>query len=965
MWHKNQRVISDSEKELGLGSVQELDINRQTVTVDFPLTEESRTYSLKNAPIRRFLLKKGQFFLNDAKEQTVQQISYSEDLAQYHCQDGEIVWEYELPYDLVEGLSTLERVTQNLSPLKAYDLRQDALKLKKLLSLDRLSGLVTSRVNLLPHQIYLANQISGEENPRVLLADEVGLGKTIEAGLIYSALKVLGKAERVLIITPSSLIHQWAQEMAESFSTLFTVLDKARFQDEAKGQDLSPFEVNPKIIISIDELTKNPEKAEQAKNAHWDLVIVDEAHHLEWDPDAPSLSWEIINQISSQSKGLLLLTATPRQRGLATQYGLLHMIDPKKFSSFEDFIIEMEILDQIAYCAREISETKTISKEVQEQLELFFKGDEELTKILKEQDKIDSEDILSKLLDRYGTGRLIYRNRKCNLNFFPKRNVIFEGLNSTKAYDEKLKSLDPEELSQRTLIDFATGRKGEQLEEGESTSTDPRISWLANYIKTTKGKTFVICSSQKRVLEVGEELQKQLNLTDAKAKKLMTLFHEGKSSFIRDQEAALFAQDDHPTRILIASELGGEGRNFQFLKKMVLLDLPGTPEALEQRIGRLDRIGQGKSIDIHIPFLKDSPEEVLLNWYHKGLNAFASQNPSNGVILENFAEDILDTLTYFFPKSKSYLEKNKKLDELILKTKKEQKEICEELEKTQDILLDLNSFNEEKTKKLVKSIEKHEDSPHLESFVLDSLDFLGIDYEEHDKKGSIKLQSDSMSFVSDLGLFNEIQDKVLTFDRKVYLTQKASYFISYPTKFVQNLVEIATSEDQGRFSFCSMTDSTNQKKVFFQILFSLQAKGPKYLELETHLQPESLEYLIDSKGVKRSEVIEQDKLEQIKKESPYQAMIKSQKFIDILTKTLDNLEEESQEWKNKILKKAKRNLSTKQNKKISHLNYLIKVNPMYSDKDLAFHNQKFDEIKKCLEDSKVCLESIRIILVNP
>lgn len=966
MWHKNQRVISDNEKELGLGTVEAIDSDNQTLHVFFPLTQEKRHYTLKNTPVRRFFLKKGQSFLKDSKEQVVTGIESLENLIRYTCQSGEIFWEYELPYDLSEAMSTLEKITQTISPYKAYDLRKQALMLKNELSADRLSGLVTSRVKLLPHQIYLANQISGEENPRVLLADEVGLGKTIEAGLIFSSLNVLEKANRVLIVTPNSLVHQWAQEMSESFQSLFTVMDKARYEEEAKGQELNPFESNPRVIISIDELLNNGMKAEEAIQASWDLLIVDEAHHLDWDEEDPSLDWRIINQISQNAQGLLLLTATPRLRGLSTQYGLLHMIDPKKFSSFEDFVIEMEILDQIASCAREIAESKSIPPSVQKQLELFFKGDHELLKILEQHESVDYEDILSKLIDRYGTGRLIYRNRKCNLSYFPKRNIVFKELHPSRTYLNALEQIDPSEIPQKVLMDFATGRKGEFFQSEKSLGEeDARILWLANYVKTTKEKTFVICASKQRVLEVGERLKEILQLAPSQAEQLFTLFHEDKSSFTRDQEAALFARDDSPNRLLIASELGGEGRNFQFLRNIILFDLPTTPEALEQRIGRLDRIGQGSQINIHIPYLRDTPEEVFLNWYHLGLDAFRSQNPSNGVILENLAESILENMTHFFKKHKKHSEKDKKLVELVKATQEEQKAVCEELEKTQDVLLDLNSFNEKKTQALIKTIEHHEDSVLLESFVLESLNYLGVDYEDYDQSGSFILQSEALSFVSDLGLFESVKEKVLTFDRNLYLSYPGSYFVSYPSSFVQTLLELATSEDQGRFTFCSMNDTSGKKKVYFQTLFSCSAKGPKSLELEKYLRPQCLEFLVDSKGSRLTDEALSGQFEAIKENSPYTLMLNNQKFISILTKTIEALEEEASHWVEGVVGESKKILEKKRNEKISHLKYLTRVNPMYTEKDLLFYENKYSQIASCLDESQINLESVRVILVNP
>lgn len=966
-FNKNQRVFSETEKNLGLGLILSINKENQTVEVNFPLAEETRCYSLRTHPLRRALFRKGQSFQLAGKTYRISHVSLENELAQYSCLGGEKFSEDELPASLVEEASPVEELLQQaLSPAKSYDLRKEALELKKHFTRDRLSGLVTSRVNLLPHQVYLAHRVTAEENPRVLLADEVGLGKTIEAGLIYSCLNAIDKASRVLIITPESLVHQWAQEFSEAFESLFSVLTKDRYEQEDGATPLNPFSANPLVITSIESLRDDPVKAEGAAETPWDLVIVDEAHHLQWEPEGASPAWNLVNAISQQSKSLLLLTATPRHRGLTTQYGLLHMVDPKKFSNFEDFVVEMEMLDQIAACAKEISEAKNIPKSTKKQLTLLFEGDTELLEALEQEGENLYEEILDKLIDRYGTGRLIYRNRKCNLDYFPVRQVHLEALEAKKSYLNTLKNTNPEDITTKELMDYATGRKLLPIEAQHSPKDDPRAEWLARFIKKhPQEKIFVICSSKARVLEVGRHVSEILGLSEEESSQFFTLFHEDKSLLTRDKEASAFASTSSPSRVLIASELGGEGRNFQFLQHMVLFDLPTTPEFLEQRIGRLDRIGQKNTIHIHIPYLKGSPEEVFVHWYHKGLDAFGSQSPSHGIILENLAEDILENLENFFPLSPGFATRKESLQNLVQKTKEELEEVSKELEETQDVLLDLNSFNQEKTDRLMKHIDSHEDNPLLESFVHASLESLGVDYENHDEKGSLKINLDSLSFVSDLPLFKELENRILTFERSLFLKQASAYFASFPSKFVQTLVELATSKDQGRLSFSSLSIPGEARKVYFQVLFHLEIHGPKHLELEKFFSPETLEFYIDSKGSLQKELPNSEALRDLKSDSPYRDMLKSKKFIAILTKRLEELETQVTEWQGKMLTSISETVNKKEKEELSELAYLMKINPMYTNSDYENCKRKYEEIRKCIEESQSSLSALRVILVNP
>lgn len=143
------------------------------------------------------------------------------------------------------------------------------------------SGLRGIRASLIPHQLYIANEVGKRHNPRVLLADEVGLGKTIEAGMIIHQQIMDGRAERVLIIVPESLQHQWLVEMLRRFNLRFSLFDDSRYSESLLDSD-NPFETEQMIICSLDFVRKNKQRFEHLVEATWDMLVVDEAHHLVW-----------------------------------------------------------------------------------------------------------------------------------------------------------------------------------------------------------------------------------------------------------------------------------------------------------------------------------------------------------------------------------------------------------------------------------------------------------------------------------------------------------------------------------------------------------------------------------------------------------------------------------------------------------------------------------------------------------
>ena len=193
------------------------------------------------------------------------------------------------------------------------------------------------RVQLLPHQMYIAHQVSQRHAPRVLLADEVGLGKTIEAGLIAHQQLITGRAERLLIVVPDSLLHQWLVEMLRRFNLHFTIMDQQRYQAINETNDINPFESAQLVLCNLSLLTGNQAIYNAACDAHWDLMIVDEAHHLQWDEKKVSLEYQCIEGLAKQVLGLLLLTATPEQLGVESHFARLRLLDPDRYHDLEIF----------------------------------------------------------------------------------------------------------------------------------------------------------------------------------------------------------------------------------------------------------------------------------------------------------------------------------------------------------------------------------------------------------------------------------------------------------------------------------------------------------------------------------------------------------------------------------------------------------------------------------------------------
>ncbi|MCC5842788.1 MAG: DEAD/DEAH box helicase family protein [Verrucomicrobia bacterium] len=535
-----QRWMSASEPELGLGLVLEADPTR--VRILFPGSQEMRNYALESAPLVRV-----RFAIGDTVESPdgdrfrVETVEDQNGLLTYRG-EGQSLPESRLADSLTDQGPKERLLMGETDPAEAFQTRIEVWQQLHRLWQHPGLGLMGGRIDWIQHQIAIAREVSRRMHPRVLLADEVGLGKTIEACLILHHGILTGRIRRALILVPEALIHQWFVELLRRFNLSFSLYDTERC--EAAG-DRNPFLEEQCVLAPLSLLAESDKHRDAAVEAGWDLLIVDEAHHLAWAKDAPSPAYTAVEALAAAVDSVILLTATPEQRGLESHFAHLRLLDPDRYPDLDTFTAE-----QSGYAeAAKTAET------------LRAEGD---------------TDALKALLRRHGPGRVMFRNTRDVVPGFPRR------------------------LPCPVLL---------------PDTPEAKTDWLAAFLEDNPDeKVLVMTQSPEAVLALQSELQKR---TDPS----MVLFHEGQTLIERDRQAAWFA-DPEGARLMIASDIGGEGRNFQFVRHLVLLDLPADPERIEQRIGRLDRIGQKSDIHIHLPVRENTPEAGLLRWLHEGLDMF-------------------------------------------------------------------------------------------------------------------------------------------------------------------------------------------------------------------------------------------------------------------------------------------------------------------------------------------------------
>ena len=445
----------------------------------------------------------------------------------------------------------------------------------------------------LPHQQEGALRILQTLSGRALLADEVGLGKTITAGMVLKECIVRGFVKRVLILTPPSLINQWKEELSSKFE-----LD---FKDINTEEDWENTEF---AIASIDRVNNFNAKTKKFKHAqaheiYWDLIIIDEAHKLK---DKKTLRWKFVDKL--QKKRLLLVTATPFQNNLIELYNLLALLKRGHLGTLSQF--RRRFLHKGSRRPMNPEELKQKLGEV-----IVRRRRDEVTgiKYMKRIPKIHSVELTP-------PERTIYKDI---VNLLASNYYDFKGerINTTLAMHSILPKVTSSSRSSMEFLEnlinnpkYAEKTKKiakEILNNFKELKQDTKINSLLLIVekilsKDKKSKILIYTKHPATLKYISMNL---------KQKKLKVIEFQG--GLTANEKSKRIEEFSKKSQILISTETGSEGLNFQFCNNLINYDLPWNPMRVEQRIGRLDRIGQKKEINIYSLATKDTMEEYVVN----------------------------------------------------------------------------------------------------------------------------------------------------------------------------------------------------------------------------------------------------------------------------------------------------------------------------------------------------------------
>lgn len=866
-----QRYFSEAELELGLGRV--VAVEGKNMTLEFPAVKERRIYRIGVAELQRYTLEVGEIARSERAMLSFPIASVKDEngLLVYYARAGKKMKESELSPKLVLRPSNYFKALEanELSSTDEFMLREQGSKISCAWRSSAVRGMIGPRVDSIPHQFYLCSRAcSSSELPRLMLSDEVGLGKTIEAGMIWHTLKARGRVNRTLILVPESLKHQWMVEMKRRFNHVFTLVDKAFVKSLAEGEENfsfggestvvlreNPFLATSDAICTIEFLMENPPVREDLLKVTWDLLIVDEAHHLVCEDGFVSKEYQTVERIMPTTKGALLLTGTPLQLQPESHFNRLKMLDPVRFYDYEKFLAELETYKKIAADLSKLPTDPNATIEMEELKGLLPKNSPIHAWLESETaESLEAGEWIRRIVDAMGTGSVVFRNTRKGVGGFPKRvlkEVPLEPSEKYRALVERVSKEDPDHATDyqtNGLLSFPNATVW---------TLDERLQWLRSFLAENPKEKVLLITEDERVLKAIA-----LYLSNHFEQGFATCFFEEMSIEERDRASADFSRPNGAT-ILLSSEIGSEGRNFQFAHRIVLWDLPLDSALVEQRIGRLDRIGQTSDVEIYVPYVKASGQEVMFRWYNDGLDAFGQPLMNGGEFFIKYTEELLQAVI----EPAEYLDSFVK--EFLPKLKKEVNEVRKLAEKGRDKLLEFNSRNPAAAKKILDDIAAIDADKSMSEFVFKALKMQGVDAENASLPDSILLtQGDQvedgsipgMPATSTLGMTEESATQksmlTVTLSRSRAMMHDGIEFLSVEHPLAQGAIDYATSGMKGGVACTVWENSGHAKWMFMEYAFVVEfptspewglddVAGPRYLRVAVNGSGEDLSSMLE------------------------------------------------------------------------------------------------------------------------
>ncbi|SBS31396.1 RNA polymerase-associated protein RapA [Marinomonas spartinae] len=938
MYQIGQRWSSRNEPDLGVGMI--IERQSKSFVLHFPDAETDRQYSNDQTSLVRRTLTPGDQLSYQDETFTILEVEEIDGLVEYRISDDDDWLEESVIQFPRNDKNELDYIL-SLSPARRmwFDLRRHTLEHQADNAASPVRGLMGLKAELLPHQIYLAHDIANRPKARALLCDEVGMGKTLEAGLILHQRLLNGLCKRALILTPTNLQHQWLVEMLRRFHQPFSLISEAVYEDFMEGDD-NPFEQQPFVIAPIDWASQHPHATQHMLEAEWDMVIVDEAHHLAWHPETPSISYQVVARLAAKTESLLLLSATPEQTGEREHFSRLQLLDADRYHNFEQYQAQQKEFKQAAELAEML-----LPLTEEENSDLSIDWDNAFAPYL---DQVKSkewfanldqssearmngaQEAISWLIDRHGTGREMFRNTRAAVGGFPNRYLHTYPLENNDHFASANHHVQPETDVQDGLWEL-----------------DPRWVWLKEFLECQADKILVICHTA----DMAQWLNDQLTFAGFQSAD----FHEQMPLIHRDRAAAYFA-DEEGAQILVCSEIGSEGRNFQFSHHIVMYDLPEHPDLLEQRIGRLDRLGQLHDVQIHVPYLSNSVQERLFHWFHNALNAFCRTTSAGDKVEEAFRETL-----------HAYLRGEDDDLSLLDEAKVYHEALLQQMEEGRNRLLEMSSCRPEQARALIQQI--NEQAIHgLHHYIEDVTHAFNIHAEcinsDPDESAWFIRPSTDMMLEALPGI--EEEGKMLMLNRRQASQREDVAFATWEHPLITMLMDEVQGFDSGKLTSAILPIAAlPEGTVLVESMFVIEATAHPRLKLAQSLPMTPMWQLSDSNGKFLHQQFTADKWAEKLKGVPnrvaeqWVAALRSN-LIEVLQAHQLNAQDQARP----IVQAAKVSYQHRCQNEIERLSELKAFNDAITEDDIQRLETNMQEGLTRIDEHQIRLDAIRIILTT-
>ena len=481
------------------------------------------------------------------------------------------------------------------------------------------------------------------------------------------------------------------------------------------------------------------------------------------------------------------------------------------------------------------------------------------------------------------------------------------------------------------------------------TTFDPRLDWLGNTLRELQpDKVLVIAASAETALDIAWHLKNRNGIHAA-------VFHEGLSIVERDRAAAYFADMETGTQVLVCSEIGSEGRNFQFAHHLVLFDLPLNPDLLEQRIGRLDRIGQNQTIQIHVPCFENSAQQVMTRWYHEALSAFEHTCPAGHSVFVQVKAQLLEAL--MAPQDAA------RTETLIKTSHKLYLEMTDALHRGRDRLLEYNSCRRHIAEALKQQALQEDADSALATYMERVFDCYGVDSEIHSENCLVIRPTEHM-----VNPFPGLNDDgmTITYIRDTALSFEDAHYLTWEHPMVRDAIDMVSTNETGNTAVTAIKfRCAPAGTILLEALYTLEATAVESLQSQRYLPPTTIRIVTDEQGKNHDARLKHDAINdvaiEIDNSTAVQIVRAKQKD---LKRMLEHCEQLAQAQAPEILQAAHANAENILSTEFNRLKALRQVNPNVREDEIAFYQSQLKSLNTLIDATRLRLDALRVIVVT-